>query len=120
MSRSRERLEFLPERCDLVLQSAQARLDVCARRLCRVRRLHVATAEELRVALLLLPRTAGQPRDELALDQALQCLVNLGERGEGMEALGSPLQLARGLRPPQHENRQRRRFALVEAEGLVE
>ena len=89
----------------------------CCRRGCR--RLRVAT-EELGVALLLLARLARLPRDELAGDQAFERLLHLRERVEPVEALGATFELARRLRPAQHEQREQRELGAVDLQSLVE
>src|SRR5262249_30605154 len=55
-------------------------------------------AQQLCVALLLLPGAALQPRHQPALDQRAERGVHLGQVGEGVNALAALLQLAGSLR----------------------
>ena len=56
--------------------------------------------------------------DELALDQPLQRLPHCRQTLEAVQALAAALQLARRLRPAQHQHRQQRQFLAVHSERL--
>src|SRR5207342_328739 len=85
------------------------------------RRLSVsATADQLLVALLLLPGTALVPGGEAALDQAGKRLLHRGEVGELVEALTALLELARSLRPAQHQHGEQRDLGVAEGEGVAQ
>ncbi len=60
--------------------------------------------QQLRVALLLVPGAALQAHDQLALDQPLERVVDLAEIHERVHPLGALLELARRLRPAEHQH----------------
>jgi hypothetical protein len=78
------------------------------------------TAQQVRVALLLLPWASRQARDEFALDQAVEHALDVVEAGEGVQPGRSLLQLAGRLRPAQHQHAEHGDLFLRHAERLVE
>src|SRR5262249_11647850 len=84
------------------------------------RPLLAVAAEQLRVTLLLLAGTAREPHRELALCEARKRLLELTAVTEPPEPLGPRLQLARRLRPAQHQHREHGDLGLPKAERLVE
>src|SRR5438128_2514320 len=77
-------------------------------------------SDQLAVALLLLPRPAREPLDELALDQLVELALDLVQRLETVQPLRPLLELARRLRAPQHQHAEEPRVVVAEPERLVE
>ena len=86
----------------------------------RLGRLARRVVEQMRVALLLLPRPARQAHRQLAVDQALQGGDDRREVAQRVQALGALLELARRLRAAEHEHAQHRELVLGQPERLVE
>ena len=88
----------------------------------RLRRLAVPgrVAEEVPVALLLLPRPAVEALDEVSPDQRVERLEDVAEIVEPVKSLRPLLQLSRRLRAPEHQDAEHRRRVPLEPELLVE
>ena len=77
-------------------------------------------AEQVDVALLLLPRPAREPDRVLAPDQRVEHVLHGGEVGEPLHPLRPLLELAGRLRAAQQQHGEHGELAVVEAERLVE
>lgn len=72
------------------------------------------------VSLLLLARTAFESLDELPSGEAVEGRVDLGEVRERVQPRCALVQLARRLRPAQHQHAEHGDLVVGEAERLVE
>ena len=79
-----------------------------------------SSAERVAVALLLLPRPALEPRDELELDELPEHVVHRGQVGEAVHPVRALLELAGRLLAAQHQHGQDRELPGVEPERLVQ
>ena len=75
--------------------------------------LPILVSQQVRVALLLLPRPAGQAHHQLALDQPLERPVNLLEVGERVHPVAPLLELAGRLWAAEHQDGHDRLLAIV-------
>src|SRR4051812_606003 len=95
-------------------------MPVGRRRRCARRRRLRAPAEELRVALLLLPGAALVAHRQTPLDQAPEHALDLLASRERMEPLAPRLELAGRLLAAQHEHAEQYELRRREVEGLVQ
>ena len=63
-------------------------------------------SEQLLPALLLLTRSALEPRYKFPLREPVEGLCDLGDRAEAVQALTALLELADRLGPAEHEDAQ--------------